>query len=104
MSSSGEAKLSRTSPINVSHVEHSCNCLPRTVYDISGELAILEYVRMSTKTQSPAMQIDALKAAGSTKVYTDHGGAIGAAMLTIIAAFTQLGDDQLSERTRPVWQ
>lgn len=126
-------------------------------------MASLGYARVSTKSQSPVLQVEALKTAGCTKVYTDHGasgtrasrpqldklldqlregdevvvwkldrlgrntrnllllladlesrgvhfrsitegvsttGAMGTAMLTIMAAFTQLERDQLSERTR----
>jgi DNA invertase Pin-like site-specific DNA recombinase len=31
------------------------------------------YARVSTDDQNPALQTDALRAAGCTKIYTDHG-------------------------------
>ncbi|MDN5879009.1 MAG: recombinase family protein [Micrococcaceae bacterium] len=36
-------------------------------------MASLGYARVSTKGQSPALQVEALEAAGCTRVYTDHG-------------------------------
>lgn len=126
-------------------------------------MASFGYARVSVKSQSPTLQVEALRAAGCTRVYTDHGvsgtrakrpqldklldqlrdgdevvvwkldrlgrntrnlllllseleargvhfrsltegvsttGAMGTAMLTVMAAFTQLERDQLSERTR----
>src|SRR6476646_3313625 len=36
-------------------------------------VAVIGYARVSTTEQNPQLQLDALKEAGATRVYTDHG-------------------------------
>lgn len=53
--------------------EHELVCYDFGMNEVEGEGNKIGYVRVSDKDQSEDLQVDALKAAGCTMIYADHG-------------------------------